>query len=146
MSGSPIERFLAKIRVEDRGYKTACWVWAASKYSDGYGQFGVSPKHQIGSHRFAYNYWVGPIPDGLELDHLCRVRECCNPEHLEPVTHKVNMLRGLAAEVTIRRQRSKSHCPYGHPYAGHNLYLTSNGWRQCRACSRRRYENKRIAA
>lgn len=76
----------------------------------------------------AYELLVGPVPDGMELDHLCRNPPCVNPAHLEPVTHKVNMERGAWA--------TKTHCPQGHPYDETNTYRTKAGGRACRACHR----------
>ena len=78
------------------------------------------------AHRVAYELQVGPIPVGLQLDHLCRVRSCVNPAHLEPVTSAENTRRGLRA--------MKTHCPQGHPYAGENLLIRPTGQRRCRTC------------
>lgn len=75
--------------VEDRGYKTPCWVWQRSVTPNGYGK--LADRY---AHRMYYEQNVGPIPDGMELDHLCRVRQCCRPDHLEPVPHTVNIRRG----------------------------------------------------
>lgn len=83
-------------RIEPRVRKTdACWLWTAKVTPHGYGSYTWKPDtYQV--HRIAYQALVGDIPEDLELDHLCRVRNCCNPEHLEPVTHRVNMLRGAS--------------------------------------------------
>jgi hypothetical protein len=94
------------------------------------------------AHRWAYEYSIGPIPEHLELDHLCRSRNCVNPEHLEAVTHLENMGRGIS------HQKAKTHCPKGHPYSGENLYVApSNGKRYCRECTRaskiRHYNKKK---
>lgn len=94
----------------------------------------------VGAHRVVYEELVGPIPDGLMLDHLCRVRHCVNPEHLEPVTNRENVLRGEGHSAKAARA---THCLKGHPYAGENLRILSNGWRRCRACHR---ERERIRA
>ena len=118
---------------------TACWLWTASLNSDGYGNFrfaGVSAK----AHRIAYEMCVGPIPDGLELDHLCRIPSCVNPAHLDPVTHVENCRRGLAGKHGYHLR--KTHCPRGHAYAGENLYAR-NGQRDCRECIRRRGRKRR---
>lgn len=88
-----------------------------------------------GAHRVAYEEIMGPVPEGLELDHLCRTRSCVNPSHLEPVTHRENMNRG---DVATRR---KTHCPKGHPYDEENTGIY-NGYRNCRACARLRYTPK----
>src|ERR1700744_3041457 len=89
--------------VEDRGYKTPCWVWKWHT-QNGYGLMGGS-RDGVGSryaHRSMYEKHRGPVPKGLELDHLCRVRACVNPEHLEPVTHFVNMRRGKSSKLSLQ--------------------------------------------
>jgi len=80
-------------RVEDTGYETPCWIWLGSRRGHGYGKVGVNGRY-VGAHRAFYERDKGSIPDGMELDHLCRVRLCVNPDHLEVVTHKENMRRG----------------------------------------------------
>ena len=127
-----LERFHEKI---ENIPESGCWLWVGATTIRGYGRFRVGEKFIL-PHRWAYEFFKGPIPKGLELDHLCRVTGCCNPDHLEPVTHKENCTRGIAGEVNGRRQREKSHCPKGHPYSGENVRLTKNGWRRCRACGR----------
>lgn len=85
-------------------------------------------------HVATYEEWVGPVASGLTIDHLCRVRDCCNPEHLEPVTHRENLLRG---DTVSARNVAKTHCPQGHPYSGENLILRhypNRVGRVCRAC------------
>lgn len=94
-TGTVTERFWPKVeRVED-----GCWLWTASLTGDGYGRISLGGKFgPMGlAHRVAYELLVGPIPEGLELDHLCRVRRCVNPEHLEPVTHAENVRRAQEA-------------------------------------------------
>lgn len=89
------ERFWAKVDRRDGG---DCWPWLGTTTSTGYGLFGVPREDRtVGAHRYAYELVVGPIPTGLELDHLCRVRNCVNPAHLEPVTHAENLRRGREA-------------------------------------------------
>lgn len=80
---------------EDRGHDTPCWIWQRAIGSDGYGNLGLNGKFWK-AHRFIYQREVGPIPEGLTLDHLCRVRCCVNPDHLEPVTNAENVRRGAA--------------------------------------------------
>ncbi len=94
------------------------------------------------AHRFSYRHHVGEIPEGLELDHLCRIRHCVNPLHLEPVTGKVNLMRG---DTHAAINASKTHCPYGHQYSGDNLRIAYNGQRFCRAC-RKKYMREYMRA
>ncbi|HET6917593.1 MAG TPA: HNH endonuclease signature motif containing protein [Acidimicrobiales bacterium] len=113
---------------------TDCWVYRGRLNTQGYGDAtSAKAERRVLVHRFVYELLRGPIPNGLDLDHLCRVRACCNPDHLEPVTHRVNMLRGEAPTSINAR---KTHCDYGHPLSGDNLNLVPNG-RQCRTCTRR---------
>lgn len=121
-----------------------CWRWRAAKDTSGYGRFLVNGK-AVAAHRHAYEMMVGPIPEGLQLDHLCRNRWCCNPSHLEPVTKRENILRGVGASAKAARA---THCPSGHPLSGDNLYINYKGARCCRACMRatahRRYIKKKL--
>ena len=111
-----------------------CWLWTAYRRPDGYGQFRVGSR-MVKAHRFAYELLVGPIPDGRETDHLCRVRHCVNPAHLEPVTHRENTLRG---DTPAARNAAKTHCPQGHPLAEGNLvpFDLRRGRRRCLTCHR----------
>lgn len=142
MRGTPEERFRAKMRVDpDRG----CWLWTGSTGRNGYGYFYFDGRPGL-AHRFSYAYFVGPIPDGLELDHLCRTRRCVNPEHLEPVTRRENMIRGEGWGAEHARA---TQCPHGHPYSGANLVLGTKGERICRECRRisfRRWKTSKRAA
>ena len=106
-----------------------CWIWSGA-INNGYGRAYIAGR-LFYAHRVVYEVIVGPIPEGLELDHLCRVRACVNPAHLEPVTRAENLRRGLKGELTTR-------CPAGHPYDGANTRKRSNGHRVCRACHRER--------
>jgi len=110
----------------------SCWGWIAGKNSDGYGSFTYQNKG-YGAHRFAYLKLKGDIPEGRVLDHLCRVRRCVNPDHLEPVTDKVNILRGYG-RAAIQSRRTV--CPNGHPLSGENLVPSSlkHGRRNCATC------------
>ncbi len=121
------ERFWEKVSVEPN---SGCWLWLAST-TFGYGVFGWRGKTPY-AYQVAYRELVGPVPDGLELDHLCRTPLCCNPEHLEPVTHAENVRRGSAG----KRMTAVTHCPKGHEYAGHNLIIHKRGGRVCRECHR----------
>lgn len=125
------DRFWSKVFIT-----SVCWEWKGSK-KNGYGSFW-NGERRIGAHRWAWENLVGPIPVGLEIDHLCRNRSCVNPDHLEPVTHKENVRRGAGGWNTA----SKMSCPQGHPYAGENL-MTSQGHRYCRTCARKRGRESR---
>lgn len=116
-----------------------CWLWTASYMGAGYGQFWFSGRNRY-AHRVAYEAVVGPIPEGLDLDHLCRTHGCVNPAHLEPVTRSVNLLRGNTIPA---RNARKTHCPHGHPYSGDNLCARANGTRECRACMREAARRRR---
>lgn len=131
------ERFWAKV---DKDGPNGCWLWTASTNLQGYGQFFDGKT--VLAHRFAYERLVGPIPEGLVTDHLCRTPLCVNPAHLEPVTQRENMLRG---ETVIAANARKTHCKRGHPLSGENLVIDGQGWRQCRICLRIRWRRKSAA-
>jgi HNH endonuclease len=88
------------------------------------------------AHRVVYETLVGPIPDGLVIDHLCRNPRCVRPDHMEPVTNQVNVLRGIGI-TALRKQ--KTHCPAGHAYSLENTRYSKEGKRNCRTCARDRY-------
>lgn len=102
-----------------------CWLWTARINNRGYGEYSLSGQRKL-AHRASYELLVGPIPDGHELDHLCRTPRCVNPAHLEPVTHLENMGRSVTA--------TKTHCKNGHEFDAENTRLDRNGHRRCRAC------------
>ena len=123
-------------RIERRVTKTdACWLWTGKTNRDGYGMYAWRPDTYL-VHRVAYQALVGDIPDGKELDHLCRVRNCCNPQHLEPVTHEENVKRGDSPWAKKARQ---THCKRGHEFTPDNIFRKSNGTRECLTCKRNRY-------
>ena len=113
---------------------SGCWNWTGATAERGYGLvYNPQTKRFVRAHRRVYEMCVGPIPDGLEIDHLCRNPRCINPDHLEPVTHVENCLR---SPIMGQGQTTKTHCPAGHPYEGENLYIFPNGARACRTCQR----------
>ncbi len=119
------ERFWAKVDKSDD-----CWLWTAGKSANGYGKFKAGPK-QVSAHRYAYEQCIGPIPSGLQIDHLCRVRHCVNPVHLEPVTCRENIHRGISFSA---QNAVKTHCPRGHEYTEDNIYRGTKGDRRCKTC------------
>ncbi len=114
-------RFWSYVNITDD-----CWLWTAGTSGNGYPQFQLGER-PYPAHRIAYTERVGPIPDGLVVDHLCCNPMCVNPAHLEPVTIGENVRRGAA-----RRER-KTHCVRGHEYTHENTYVF-RGRRYCRAC------------
>lgn len=112
-----------------------CWLYAGNITDVGYGRLQL-PTGRYLVHRLTYEQFVDKIPEGFDIDHLCRIRSCVNPEHLEAVTRKENILRGEGLAAVNAR---KTHCSKGHPYTGHNLYyvVQSNDGlrrRKCRIC------------
>lgn len=122
-----LARFL---ETQDMGYSSPCLVSLISKDPQGYTRIKVDGVRHL-MHRLVYEMRVGPIPEGLELDHLCRVRHCANPAHLEPVTPQVNQRRGYGFSGINAR---KTQCVRGHDLTPENVYLTRRNMRQCRAC------------
>lgn len=136
----PIEERLLARSVRVGG----CLIWMGHRIRTVYGVFKVANRSRR-VHRVAYEVWVGPIPDGLEIDHLCRNRACIEPSHLEAVTHRENIARSVPARVT--------HCPSGHEYTEENTLVTTNdrGYRRrrcrtCRVAASRAYRESRRSA
>lgn len=137
MTNYMLETFLAKI-----DYTTSCWIWNGTRLVTGYGQFYADGGSGL-AHRSSYEHFIGPIHDGLEIDHLCRNTTCVNPTHLEAVTHKVNVQRGNHSshmhKVNIAL-RARTQCVNGHEYTDANTrwYVCKDGRRKrtCRACHR----------
>ncbi len=125
-------RFTSKTRVNP---VTGCHEWVAYRGRDGYGRYSVGGQMVL-AHRVAYEEVVGPIPDGLVSDHLCRNRGCVNPDHIEPVTHRENVLRGFAPRVVLHRA---GHCQRGHT----NIAIHTSGRRICRTCDAFRHQRVR---
>jgi hypothetical protein len=130
----PVRRFWA--RVDKSPAHGGCWLWTGAKNWAGYAWVGFKGK-RIAVHRLAYTLTKGPIPPARDVDHVrangCRYRHCVNPDHLEPVTHRVNLLRGRGPEIVRARAAAITHCPRGHAYADH-AYVTPSGGRTCKIC------------
>jgi hypothetical protein len=128
-------RFLARCRPEQRGYATECWVWKSTMGANGYGRFQITRKPFIKesiAHRASYMIFKGPIPEGMDIDHVCRNRDCVNPGHLRILSHRENVLSG---RTFAANNRAKTHCPSGHEYSTENTYLF-RGMRMCKECRR----------
>lgn len=128
-----LDRFFRRVEVTP-----TCWLWHGERTHNGYGRFYQDETQSSVAHRWLYVRLVGPVPEGLQLDHLCRVRECVNVDHLEPVTPLENTRRGEGGA----HMRRKTECPAGHPYdlANTKINIRRDGSRQraCRACGRQR--------
>lgn len=137
---TPRDRFLSKVVKTD-----GCWIWTDKPSPEGYGRFRFQGKFRS-AHVASYLIFVGVIPDGLEIDHLCHTRDadcpggpacphrlCVNPEHLEAVTHQTNMLRSRGPSAIRAR---KTHCWQGHPYDEENTYRRPDNSRDCKICKR----------
>lgn len=132
-SGPEASRFWRRVQILDNG----CWLWLGNLNDQGYGRFYFQSR-DTRAHVWAFTHCVGPIPPGLQPDHTCRNRACVNPLHLELVTVRVNVLRGIGPTAINAR---KTHCIHGHPFSGANLILEPNGDRRCLIC--RRIKNAR---
>ena len=135
-----VDRLLEKIDIQEDG----CWLWNAARDVAGYGRFRVATGTKttaLLAHRVVYEVFVGPIPDGLTLDHVwargCVHRHCVNPAHLEPVTNRENILRSESASALSAR---RTHCDYGHELTEDNVYRmpAHPTERYCRVCKRAR--------
>jgi hypothetical protein len=129
----PVERFWKRVFPEPN---TGCWLWDGP-LNKGYGALRVGTvragdRRRVEAHKFSYELHKGPVPAGLEIDHLCRVRCCVNPDHLEAVTHRENIRRG---NTFAAKNAAKTHCLRGHDLAVEG-YVRWDGRRQCRACGR----------
>lgn len=134
------ERVMQKVVVDGNG----CWIFTGYLDKFGYGQINRGGRGAgMGfTHRVLFEYHHGTIEGGLDLDHLCRVHACCNPQHLEPVTRRVNLLRG---NTFLARNAAKVECHVGHPFDSENTLFLRTGGRQCRTCNHDRYVRRRDA-
>ena len=128
MDADVLERFHAKTVADASG----CIIWVGARvHPRGYGRLQVNRKARL-AHRLAYEHWVGPIPDGLVIDHLCRMPSCVNPEHLRAVTQWENV-HAPGSECLAAANAVRTHCPAGHPYDEANTYH-HRGKRSCYQC------------
>lgn len=125
--------------VDKRG-PSDCWRWLGPLNTAGYGRYWSHP--YVASHRFSWVQTNGPVPDGLQLDHLCRNRACVNPAHLEPVTRRENILRGVSP---VAENARRDRCGQGHEFDAENTYVWQ-GHRMCRICRAARKRRYRAAA
>ena len=128
-------RFMAKIKLAANG----CWEWQGYRLYNGYGRFAVNRKIEY-AHRVAYRWFKGEIPSDKEIDHICNVRHCVNPEHLRTLSHGDNFMRGNGPKRFIERYANRTHCDRGHPFSGSNLILRKDGSRRCRTCKTLSYQ------
>lgn len=136
-------RILDRMTIEDRGYATPCWVSDRARQKNGYTKIGCEGRTRL-THRVAYEAFVGQIPDGMVIDHLCRERACCNPAHLEAVTTRENLVRG---DTLTAHEVAQQACKRGHAFTPANTYMRRDRLgrmcRKCRAETNRRSYQKR---
>lgn len=136
-----IDRFNEKYEATEDGH----WLWTSADNENGYGLFKVKGARghvQTYAHRWSYEHHVGPIPEGMTIDHLCGKPRCVNPEHLEPVPLKENIHRG---NPRWKQLAARDECQRGHPFDEENTYLLPDGGRRCRTCQREQVRRHRAA-
>lgn len=150
--GDVVDRSMAKIELPAEPEGCWCWIWtgaAGGREGARYGRIFAGRRTDAGhpaaeqAHRIAYQLAIGPIPEGMEIDHLCRVTLCVNPDHLEAVTPLENQRRGSAP---MQAQRKQTHCKRGHAFTPENTY-SWRGMRRCRKCQAddaRRYRSRQL--
>lgn len=135
------QRFISKVEIDFinlwAGVNTPCWKWVALKTDKGYGQIYIKGKY-IYAHRYIWEKYNGKIPPKHTIDHLCRNPACVRPDHLEVVTYKENVRRGINANSL------KTHCKRGHLYNEENTYINSLGGRKCRICDKTFFQRNRL--
>lgn len=135
MTDTRFQEIITRVLEEVRSMPTPCWLWTGSDSGNGYGRVSIGGKTRA-VHIVVYEHHKGPVPEGMVLDHECRNRECCNPDHLTPRTVLDNTLRGIGPTA---RNAAKTHCKRGHALKGDNLMLRERGGRihrECRACKK----------
>lgn len=139
--GTLSERFWRRVRKDE---PDACWMWegAVTERAKGYGYgfFGIAGRGTVGAHRLAYELSIGPIPQGLVINHLCYVTLCVNPAHLEATTQRRNVLYSPSSLPAINAK--KTHCKHGHPFDKANTARCRDGSRRCKACAREGWRRK----
>lgn len=131
--GTPLdERFRRLYKPDDR---SGCWLWDGAKTSGGYGKFRFATGRNKFAHRWAYERYVGVIPHGMTIDHLCNTPGCVRPSHMRVATQRDNNLRSQSPPAANAR---KTICVHGHTLTPENVYIRRDGKRQCRTCKRRR--------
>lgn len=132
---APLDRFFQTVEQDGD-----CWLWTGQS-THGYGTFALGNR-RLRSHRWIYEQMRAEIPAGLHLDHLCRRPLCVNPWHLEPVTNRINVLRGASP---LALQAAQTHCKHGHEFTSENTYVDPRGHRNCRTCARAKFARQRKA-
>lgn len=135
-SVNTIDDIFAKIKIIEK-----CWEWTGTLNPGGYGSI-MYKSHSQGIHRHVYAILNGPIPERMEIDHLCRNRKCCNPNHLELVTKSKNLQRGKHSN----QHKNKTHCVNNHEFTPENTYMRKHGGRSCRTCKKLRQRERKLIA